>query len=366
MSNVKLSHSSATMFADCSMKWKYWYKDKLRPVTQSAALLFGSAVDQGINALLRQTDKTPESMFEFFWRFQDVNGVRTYLPKCIDIVYSNTDYDEELLLEDDISKMKEELQIEAPLELLGRIYKYKEEVGFDGLSPEQKLVLNYANWLCLRRKGLLMIQAVKDEILPNVEEVLGVQEYVKLENSEGDLIVGYVDFVCRWKGYDNPIVFDFKTSSVEYTKDSVLTSPQLSLYVHALSEKYNTRNAGYLVLSKNIRKNKKKVCTKCSYENEGTSHKTCNNMVEGSRCNGDWKVTINPKVWVQIIVDEINEIVENNVIDNMDWINKSIKMELFHRNMSSCIKYNGKVKCPFYDKCYKGTDTNITKQETKK
>lgn len=365
MSNVRLSHSSATMFADCSMKWKYWYKDKLRPTTQSAALLFGSAVDQGVNALLKGSDKTPEAMFEYFWRFQDVNGERTYLPKSIDIVYSNTDYDEELLLEEDILKMKEELQLEDPLDSVGKVYKLKDTVGFDNLSPDQKLVLNYANWLCLKRKGLLMIQAVKDEILPNVEEVLSVQEYVKLENSEGDSIIGYVDFVCRWKGYDKPIVFDFKTSSIEYTKDSVLTSPQLSLYVHALSEKYGTRNAGYLVLSKNVRKNKKKVCSKCNYENEGTSHKTCNNMIEGSRCNSEWNVTLNPKIWVQIIVDEINNIVENNVIDNMDWINKSIKMELFHRNMSSCIKYNGKVKCPFYNKCYNGSEDGIIKQVPK-
>ena len=56
---------------------------------------------------------------------------------------------------------------------------------------------------------------------------------------------------------------------------------------------------------------------------------------------------------------------ENNVIDNMDWINKSIKSGLFHRNMSSCIKYNGKVKCAFYDKCYKGTDEGLQKPEDK-
>ena len=364
--NVRLSHSSATMFADCSMKWKYWYKDKLRPKTQSAALLFGTAVDRGVGAILQPDEKqTAESIFGYFWRFQEVNGKKTYLPTCKDIVYSNTDYDAELLHQEDIDKLKEEYKIEDPIMEIYQLYQYKDKVGFDHLPDEQKVLLNHANWLSLYRKGLLMLDAVKTEIMPNVEEVLGVQEFVKLENQDGDSVIGYVDFVCRWKGYNKPVVFDFKTSSIEYNKDSVVISPQLSLYVNALHEKYDTRYAGYLVLNKNVRKNKTKVCKVCSFKNEGTNHKTCNNMVDGQRCNSEWDIKIDPKIWVQIIVDEINEVVENNVIDNMDWINKSIKSGLFHRNMSSCIKYNGKVKCAFYDKCYKGTDEGLQKPEDK-
>jgi len=349
---------------DCPTKWKYHYVDRLRSKTQHAALAFGSAVDAAITSLLKQSEKNPEDIFAYFWRFQEINGKQTYLPSSTNIVYANSDYDEELLLEEDIFKLKEEFKLENPLAEVQKIYSEKDYLGFDGLPEERKKILNYANWLSLYRKGLLMVQAVREEVMPKIKKMHGAQVYCKLENDVGDLIVGYADMVAEWEGYDEPIIFAFKTSAKDYAIDSVLTSPQLTLYVHSLSNNYsNTRRAGYIVLNKNVRKNRTKTCTKCGYVNEGTSHKTCNNSVEGLRCAGEWKSELDPKIHVQVVIDLIPEKTEQIVLENFDYINASIKNGVYHRNFSSCVKPYG--KCTFYNLCYKDSMDGLEKLEDK-
>ena len=63
----KLSHSSANIFQDCPKKWEFWYKDRLRPKVQSAALLFGSALDGAITAILKDPSKDPKEVFGYLY-----------------------------------------------------------------------------------------------------------------------------------------------------------------------------------------------------------------------------------------------------------------------------------------------------------
>lgn len=359
----KLSHSAVSKFQSCPKAYQYHYIDKLRPLFQSAALLFGTAVDAAITTMMKGGDKKPEDVFAYFWRFQTVNGVDTYLPTYTQIVYANSDYDKELLTDEDISKLREKYEIEPP-SMLDRIYAKKEEVGFKGLEEWEKEFFNHANWLCLYRKGLLMIKAVREKVLPNVVEVLGTQEYVKLENDSGDMVVGYADLVCKWKGREKPVVLDFKTSSIEYKTDSVLSSPQLTLYVHALHDKFNTRSAGFVVLQKQVKKNKTKRCSRCEKDGTGQRHKTCDAIIDKERCNGEWIVALDPEVYVQIIIDEIPEQTENIVLENYDYINQCIKTEIFPRNFGSCIMPWG--RCAYYDKCYKDTNEGLVDMKEKK
>ena len=364
MSKNKLSHSSAAIFQTCPTKWKYHYLERLRPVTQSAALLFGTAVDAAFTSILKGKEKNPKDVFAFFWRFQEVNGVKTYLTTCPDIVYANNDYDADLLDEDDINKLKQEYQLADPVVYIDEIYKEKDVVGFENLSIEKRKILNHANWLCLYHKGILFIDAFNKNVLPNITEVLGSQVYVKLDNEEGDSVIGYADAVVRWKGLEKPVVLDFKTSSKEYERDAVLTSPQLTLYVHDLSEKYEqTRNAGFVVFSKKIRKNKTKRCSKCGNDGTGKRHRTCDAIVNNERCNAEWIEKINPEVFVQILINEIPWQTESIVLDNMDYINEAIKNGVFHRNFNSCVQPWG--KCAYYDKCYHGKDDGLVKLEDK-
>lgn len=361
----KLSHSASNQFMDCPTKWKFHYVDRIRSKTQHAALAFGSAVDSAVTSLLKgENKKSPEDIFAYFWRFQDINGKQTYLPTSTQIVYADSDYDEELLHPEDINKLKEEFKIDNPLEEVQKIIKEKEYLGFINLPEERKKLLNYANWLSLNQKGLLMVKAVREQVMPKIKKVHGAQVYCKLENDAGDMVVGYADMVAEWEGYDEPIIFDFKTSAKDYAIDSVLTSPQLTLYVHSLSGEYkNTRRAGYIVLNKNVRKNRTKICKTCEYVNEGTAHRSCNNTVDGLRCNGEWRSILDPKIYVQVVIDLIPEKTEQIVLENFDYINASIKNGVFHRNFSSCIRGYG--KCQFYGLCYRDSMEDLVKLEEK-
>jgi hypothetical protein len=369
MSN-RLSHSSLTSWQDCPMKYKYRYVNKYYPITTSAPLIFGSALDKSVENLLETRDlQSARNTFFRMWDEQEINKVPTSLAKSIKVVYANSDFDIELLNSDDkdlLSSYAKESGLigsEDIEDLMTRIYKQKEIVGFDMLPDERKRVLNYANWLCLRVKGILMLDTFNVNILPNIEEVLGTQIEINMENEDGDKIIGYADMVVRWKGISEPIIFDLKTATREYDDNAVLVSPQLTLYTHALSGVYNTRRAGFLVLHKTIKKNKKKTCSVCGHDGTGGSHKTCSNEIleEGAkkpkRCNAPWIIEMDPKASYQILINEIPERMEELVIENMEAINLCIKQGIFTRNLGSCSQRYG--LCGYYSLCHKCDFTGL-------
>lgn len=355
--NNRLSHSATNKYMQCPKSYEFHYVKKLRSKYGKAALLFGSAIDKALDYLLRSRDET-NTAFMNAWTNQDINGVSTYLPTCSNIVYADADFDKELLVEEDIKELQQFSKIVDVYSEVENLYKNKKIIGFDKLSEEQKVLLNYANWLCLKRKGLLMVEAIRTKFLPDVEKVYGTQVYVKLENGQGDSIIGYADAVIKHKNYDKPIVIDFKTSTREYAHDSVLYSPQLTLYVHDLSEKYeDTRLAGFVVLDKKIKKNKVKKCSKCGFDGTGKRFASCNNVVNDERCDSPWEEKNSPEANVTVIINEIPEQTEEIVLDNYMNINNSIKNGIFHRNLQSCRQ--GAMICEFIDKCYKNKEDGL-------
>lgn len=354
----RLSHSSVTKFQDCPQAWKFHYRERLRVVAQSGALLFGSAVDAALTALVKGA--TPEDViatFERAWSFQEVNGTMTALPRSVNVVYAESDFDQDLLTDEDRQVLIDTYKLDDLGAALKTVYDEKDYFGFVHLPDDRKEFLNHANWLSLYRKGLLMIEACRRDVLPNIEEVLSVQKYVELANTDGDRIIGFADIVVRWKGIERPVVLDWKTSARDYEKGAVLVSPQLTLYVHALYEEYQTRWAGFIVFKKRMEKTTTKVCSKCGQDGTGKKHRTCDIEYDGERCKGEWSATYAFKANTQILIDEIPEQTESIVLENMDYINQAIKNGIFHRNFNSCIKAWG--KCPFYNKCYRADDSGL-------
>ena len=370
MSN-RLSHSAASKFQECPKAYDFHYNLKLRSKTTSGALLFGSALDAALTTLMKAQmhkggdyedasfkEKDPYKTFGYMFRFQDINGQQEYLTTSTKVVYSNSDFDKDLLQEEDYKKIQEILKEENVEALFEKALELKNQFGWKHLDEKYKKIINVFNWFSLYRKGICMLDTVHKEILPNIEQVLGVQEYVKLENNEGDSVIGYVDLICKWKGIEKPVILDFKTSSMIYDRDAVLVSPQLTLYMHALSTKYqDTRFAGFIVLNKHIRKNKTKICSVCNADASGTTVKTCANEIDGKRCKGELNITIKPEVFVQTLINEIPERTEEIILGNMDDINKMIKAGIFSRNLNSCIKNYG--KCVYYEKCYRNSDEDL-------
>lgn len=354
----RLSHSAATKFQQCPKEYDFHYNLGLRTKYQSSALLFGTAIDKAFEALV--ADKDARATFDKTWAFQEVNKVLVPLPECIDIVYSDSEFDEDLLTEKHLLRLTkgyEELGFkgQGTLELYKDIKAKKKEVGYKNLSVNEKKYFNLANWCCLERKGHLMIDTLQIDVLPSLTKIIATQKKIELINETGDSIIGYVDIIAEYKG--DIVVFDLKTSSIIYDEDSVLVSPQLSLYVHALSEEYKTRKAGFIVLNKRVVKNKTKKCSVCSHDGTGSRARKCDVEVEGKRCNGEWIEVIRPEIAIQIIVDEIPEQTENIVLDNMNNINESIKAGVFVRNLTSCIRPWG--KCPFFGICYRNDFSDV-------
>ena len=363
-----LSHSSLARFQTCPTSWKHHYVSRIRPKRLHAALNFGSAIDAAIGALVENSDDA-ESVFDKLWRFQYVNSVETYLPTSIDIVYAKTDFDIDLI---DQTKLA---TFDLTLKQIKEAIDYKNDKGFDNIPDEIKVICNVGYWLTLHTKGLLMIEAFRKKVLPKFNKIHSTQEKIELENDEGDKIIGFVDLVCEVKDYGN-VVLDVKTSAREYEDNSVKYSPQLTLYVNSLSEKYNTRKAGFIVLSKQIIKNKTKICSVCKYDGSEGRAKTCDQeklqMVESKkgptekmvRCNGEWNESIKPEAWVQFLIDEIPAAAEQLVMQNIQDINDAIKHGVFTKNLSKCLDNYGKP-CEFLSLCYEGKMDGLVYQEKK-
>lgn len=353
----RLSHSAISKFQTCSKAYYYHYKERLREKVKSGALVFGSAIDDSLNALLKDQSTDVFSVFDKSFTFTELNKKQVYVPDSENIVYAESDFDDELLTEEDFEKLKK-YGYNGSVECITNIGKLKSEKGWKNLPSEEKQLYNMANWLSMRRKGHLMLSSYKEEILPRIKKVLTVQKLISISNGEGDSIIGYVDAVVEWED-GRIVVFDHKTSSRQYEKDSVLTSPQLILYIYALKEEYNTRDAGFIVMQKNIIKNRKKVCSVCKYRAEkGSRHKTCSNLIGKKRCNSEWIETIDPKCDINFIIDTIPERAEDIVMENYTNISDLIKNGVFVRNLNAC---KSPFLCPFINLCWKNDASDLEK-----
>lgn len=366
----KLSYSQLTKYMFCPTSWKYHYKERIREHKMHAALLFGSAVDNASQVMLKTRELAPTLIeWKEQWSRQMVDGVMTELATSTKLVYANSDFDVDLLTPENweiLATTYDLIDVEATLK---RIYSNKDYIGWDFLPDNEKRILNHANWFCLLRKGETMLTAFHKKVMPNIVEVLSIQEQAVLDNGQGDEIVGYVDFVVKWKGMDKPVILDLKTSARDYDKDAVVTSPQLSLYLHALSAKYgNTRSAGFIVLKKQLNKNKTKICGSCGHDGSGKTHKTCPNIISvdvdatPGRCDGAWLTNVRLEADVQILINNIPNRLEEIVLDNFDLINTSIKNDVFHRNFSSCVDPK-RGKCAYYNLCYHNKLDGLFKKE---
>ena len=216
--------------------YKLHYVDRLRPTGTTSALLFGVAMDEALNALLLKT-ADPIKTFQDNFTYE----------MCKDIRWFDADYDTEILTQEQLDKLK-------------------------GKSE------SYVTWACMRVKGRMLIEQYIEQILPLIEEV----HHVQLETTRP----GFIDAIVSIRGH-GMVLLDHKTSSRFYKRDSVKSSGQLALYARQVG----LSKAGFCVLSKQINKNKVKTCKKCGYKTQ-TAHRTCNSVIDGTRCHGDFDIQV--------------------------------------------------------------------------
>lgn len=358
----RLSHSAIARYQTCGRSYFYHYKKRLRPTTTSGALLFGSAMDAALNELA--TTKNLEGArkaFEAEWHKAKVGNKNVVLAFCEDIVYAASDCDLELLTNDDVAALEAAMDsrgFQGNIEILYEtILEAKKRRGWANLSAKERQWYNYANWLSLRAKGHIMLTAYNERILPMFKEVLASQLEYELKNDDGDSIIGFIDLVVKLHD-GRVVIFDNKTSSIEYAEDSVKRSQQLALYKNGIAGKFPTEWAGYVVIRKGIIKNRSKMCKVCAFEAErGARHKTCTNEIEGKRCGGEWTEWINPDADINVLIDSIPKATEDLIMENCADITHLINQEAFPRNLNSCKMPWG--DCAYMKLCWEGSEEGL-------
>lgn len=269
---MRISHSALTTYLECPYKYFLHYFRKLRPTAEKSSLAFGNAVDIGLNHLLETRDVDGAiQKFQAAWT--------SLRDKKIAIDYSKSDLDD-FLVEDDPGN----------------------------------------TWLCLYRKGRILIEEFHAQIMPRIKDVIAVQVNRTVNNEFGDELIIKTDFICVWED-GRRILFDNKTSSVKYEDDSVKTSPQLGIYFEQLKAEYDLDQAGYIVIPKRI--NKKKL----------------------------------PRVEIKVIIDNVAQETLNETLSQYDEVLNQLKAAEFPRNTKSCIGKYG--KCPYYNYCHKGSKEGL-------
>jgi hypothetical protein len=85
--------------------------------------------------------------------------------------------------------------------------------------------------------------------------------------------------------------------------------------------------------------------------------------VDGKRCNGEYTNKIYPEATVQFVLDEIPESMIESVLDGFNQTRDSIRANKFEKNLEACVRFNGKIKCPYYEYCRSGCMTGLIKKE---
>lgn len=318
---MKLSHSSVALYSQCPYCYYLKYIEGIRPKKLNSALFFGKAIDDAFNILLLEKDlEKAKSQFEKAW--ENLRGTPMKFRKA-----------------------------EIDLELINH---------YDTTDTRDNL-----EWLTLFYKGLLFIETYYKEVIPKIKKVITVQESFSFPNSEGDEINGIIDLIVEWEDGKHYLL-DNKTSSYKYSKDDARESPQLSLYHYVINEKYKLDGIGFIVLNKNIKKNKTKTCRYCKTITD-SKHKTCNNNIydsgtgEPMRCEGDFIVKINPSVEISYIFDKIDPVFQSKVVDMFDEANTGISNNVFAKTHNP--KWGPYGPCEYFH--YTPTNPDFYKKEKK-
>lgn len=313
------------------MKWKFKYIDKIRSPKISSPLFFGNALDAGFSRLLLEKKKehTPEELellsktaeevfYENMLTFQH-NRQTVSLPQNIHCDYYAKDFTPELLNETNLALLQAFApDIESYTEFhedCKAYFKAKKK-----LQPNDMKLYNYITWLTMVEKGYLMIEAYREQVLPQIHEVFDIQKRITLTNPDtGDSITGLIDFTASFT--DAPevkYICDNKTASEKYKEDSVMLSDQLATYCEA----EGTNFAAYVVIEKKVYKR-------------------------------------TPYIHTQVVKSIIPEETFVKTFDKFDQMCYSIHAGKFTKNENSCFMYGR--PCEYASYCKHGKFTGLIK-----
>lgn len=329
---MKLSHTAKETYLTCPKKWELYYKEKLRSTQVGSALFFGLSIDEALNRMLLEKKKklteeeqllmnrSPENIFKNYFTKVKILDDYIDITKSSQATYFKSDLDTSMLEPSDYSNIiNHAQQSDINLQNAADVLTFIEEAQMEmkrGLDENTQSVYNYICWLSLYRKGLMLIEAYRQQIMPQIEEVFDVQKRISLPDGE-DEFIGVIDVICSF--VDNPgikYICDNKTSSRAFKPDSVATSEQLAAY----SEYEDISNCAFIVVEKKIRKREPRV-----------------------RCN--------------IIKDTMPIATVDDTFDKLTSVFHNINEGNFEKDYDSCFQYGR--RCDYYNNCRTGDLTNL-------
>jgi len=167
------------LYADCSLKYKFRYIDKIHKPAMSIHLAYGTAIHKGIEELNKSLLKSKIGLEDVFQYFHDSYH------KELESMYLEKDYFRWTLYEMGLNSLEK---------------FYNEYIDYEVLATEFKFT------------------------------VAGQGDY---------LLTGFIDAIIKRKG--QIMIVDYKTSKEQYKKFKIDTSLQLALYSYAFRKLLNEK-----------------------------------------------------------------------------------------------------------------------------
>ena len=345
---LKISYSSANRFKECPTK--YYLAKKYQAVKKPSAFGFGSAIEEGVTEMITSRDLSRAiNMFARHWQFERGSTKNPILDNP-DIEYYDSDIALELVANEVpwANKAKEELIPDMIASWDSAFKLCQEKVEAKKATLEEAAYMNRIFWYSCLLRGKLMLQAFYNEVLPTIEDFVYLdgkpmsQYKISMEDAEGNVIEGYIDYVLKLKGFSRPVIIDCKTAGKPYDKHKMVSSDQLKTYAAYLDDVLGPCDTGYMVLLKAIRF--EKSCPECEVPLDfAPQSKKCKvHKVDLER---------EPFAGTQVLTHSFSPKELDSVLVDYENIIKAIKSEIEFKNASQCMNFNR--PCEFYDICWK-------------
>lgn len=320
-----LSFSAYRDYHVCPQFYKFKRVDKQPAGKDTSALAVGTIIDTAVMSLFETGDEAAQKLI--------ASDIEDFALRDLNFYPDDLDWD---LIDTDWAVGHAQALGWRGDDLEGAVKSYLKEQ--DALSENQAQLLRDIVWTSLEVKIWAMYNSFKKWIYPMIKEVHDIQTHL----NDG-VMHGYLDFTATLTD-GRKVLFDLKTSKAPYANDAVRYSPQLCLYAAMHGYEY----AGYIVLSKTLRKNKHKTCA-CGYETTGGNRKKC------PECGSELAVSMDPTSYSQILVDSVPKWSKDLTTSAMSDTIKAIDNGHFPRNLTACKWMFGKP-CPFLNKCWRNNE----------
>lgn len=368
---MQTSFSKNSTYISCPKHWWLSYIEKYEATQEGASTYFGSAIDAAVTDLLngKSFDEAKVTFYDR-WNKSYSFGESTQIFDNDDIIFGYKDFDADLFEPKDLIVMENWAKqsnlahtaqsIKDIVALYSAISKKKRNPYLQASSDEMKF-FNRVSWLSMKRKGKILLKAFHEQFMPKVRKVVSTQQRATLKDpNTNDSIIGYIDMVLEIDGYSKPVIFDLKTAGQPYDQEDIDLTQQLTLYAAMKGQDYNTDLVGYVVLCKNIPKTTVSTCKSCG-NTKNSRHKTCDALVGGKRCGGEWDEKVVPSPEVQVLVEKKTPQQVNDLLLDIGNIVLAMKNEIVYKNVSKCTSWFGGI-CPYFNACHKNDFSGLVKK----